>query len=180
MTRIAWDIQEPGHFATDLVHHCGREASGEYLHTLQMIDRRATGWSERMAVLGRSYLVMQAAFRRGLARLPFAVLEIHPDNGSEFFNQHRVHTGRAEAVRQKRQAVLGRPTKPTQNASRKAYRDRPSCPRRPGSMHPDPAQPKHRLYQPTAVHRLLQRQRICDTLQVADRTLCVGQRCAAT
>lgn len=87
MTRIAWDIQEPGHFETDLVHHCGREASGEYLHTLQMIDV-ATGWSERMAVLGRSYLVMQAAFRRGLARLPFAVLEIHPDNGSEFFNQH--------------------------------------------------------------------------------------------
>ena len=33
---------------------------------------------------------MQAAFRRGLARLPFAVLEIHPDNGSEFFNQHMV------------------------------------------------------------------------------------------
>jgi len=87
MLRIAWDIQEPGHFETDLVHHCGREASGEYLHTLQMIDV-ATGWSERMAVLGRSYVVMQAAFRRGLARLPFAVLEIHPDNGSEFFNQH--------------------------------------------------------------------------------------------
>ena len=87
MTRIAWDIQEPGHFETDLVHHCGREASGEYLHTLQMLDV-ATGWSERVAVLGRSYAVMQAAFRRGLARLPFTVLEIHPDNGSEFFNQH--------------------------------------------------------------------------------------------
>ncbi|MDO9065657.1 MAG: integrase, partial [Chloroflexota bacterium] len=89
MQRIAWDIHEPGHFETDLVHHCGREASGEYLHTLQLIDV-ATGWSERMAVLGRGYLVMQAAFRRGLARLPFAVLEIHPDNGSEFFNQHMV------------------------------------------------------------------------------------------
>lgn len=87
MKRIAWDIAEPGHFETDLVHHCGREASGEYVHTLQMIDV-ATGWSERMAVLGRGYQVMQAAFRRGLARLPFAVREIHPDNGSEFFNQH--------------------------------------------------------------------------------------------
>ena len=90
MKRIAWDIQEPGHFETDLVHHGGRDTSGEYVHTLQLIDRRATGWSERMAVLGRGYLVMQAAFRRGLARLPFAVLEIHPDNGSEFFNQHLV------------------------------------------------------------------------------------------
>ena len=41
-----------------------------------------------MAVLGRSYLVMQDAFRRILARLPFPMLEIHPDNGSEFFNHH--------------------------------------------------------------------------------------------
>ena len=31
---------------------------------------------------------MQDAFQRSLARLPFPVLEIHPDNGSEFFNQH--------------------------------------------------------------------------------------------
>jgi hypothetical protein len=48
----------------------------------------ATGWSERAAVLGRSFLVMEDAFRRILARLPFPLLEIHPDNGSEFFNHH--------------------------------------------------------------------------------------------
>ena len=71
----------------DLVHHCGPSASGEYLHTLQMIDV-ATGWSERRAVLGRSYLVMQDAFGRILARLPVAVREIHPDNGPEFLNHH--------------------------------------------------------------------------------------------
>jgi hypothetical protein len=52
-----------------------------------MIDM-ATGWSERVAVLGRSYLVMEDAFRYILARLPFAVYEMHPDNGSEFFNYH--------------------------------------------------------------------------------------------
>jgi hypothetical protein len=52
-----------------------------------MIDV-ATGWSERRAVLGRSYLVMKDAFLCILARLPFPVLEIHPDNGSEFFNHH--------------------------------------------------------------------------------------------
>ena len=54
-----------------------------------MIDV-ATGWSERAATLGRSYQVMEDAFRRALARLPFPVLEIHPDNGSEFFNAHLV------------------------------------------------------------------------------------------
>jgi len=87
MLRLPWNILEPGHFETDLVHHCGQRAFGEYACTLQMIDV-ATGWSERRAVLGRSYLVMEDAFRRILARLPFPILQIHPDNGSEFFNHH--------------------------------------------------------------------------------------------
>ena len=87
MRRIPWDEREPGHFETDLVHHCGSTASGEYVCTLQMIDV-LTGWSERRAVLGRSYLVMEDAFRYILAHLPFPVKEIHPDNGSEFFNHH--------------------------------------------------------------------------------------------
>jgi hypothetical protein len=87
MRKIPWDVQIPGLFETDLVHHCGLTASGEYMCTLQMIDV-ATGWSERFAVLGRSYLVMKYAFLAILCRLPFRVLEIHPDNGSEFFNHH--------------------------------------------------------------------------------------------
>jgi hypothetical protein len=87
MIRIPWDEQEPGHFEVDLVHHSGPTACGEYVCSLQMIDV-ATGWSERAAVLGRSYRVMEDAFRCILARLPFPVLEIHPDNGSEFFNHH--------------------------------------------------------------------------------------------
>ena len=89
MKRIPWDVREPGHFEVDLVHHCGDSASGEYASTLQMIDI-TTGWSERVAVLGRGYLVMKDAFRRIVARLPFQVHEIHPDNGSEFLNHHMV------------------------------------------------------------------------------------------
>jgi len=52
-----------------------------------MIDV-ATGWSERVATLGRSYLVVGDGFERILKRVPFAVREIHTDNGSEFLNQH--------------------------------------------------------------------------------------------
>lgn len=33
---------------------------------------------------------MEAAFRQVLARIPFPILELHPDNGSEFFNAHLV------------------------------------------------------------------------------------------
>ena len=89
MKRIPWDEQEPGHFEVDLVHHCGPGSSGDYVHTLQMIDV-ATGWSERVAVLGRSQLVMKDAFFRILTRLPFRIVELHPDNGSEFLNRHLV------------------------------------------------------------------------------------------
>jgi hypothetical protein len=87
MKRIPWDEKEPGHFETDLVHHSGPSASGEYVCTTQLVDV-ATGWSERVAVLGRGYLVMSDAFQRIDDRLPFPILEIHPDNGSEFFNHH--------------------------------------------------------------------------------------------
>jgi hypothetical protein len=97
MKRIRWDETQPGHFEVDLVHHCGVSASGDYVHTLQLVDV-ATGWSERVAVLGRSYRVMEAAFRYVLARLPFPVCELHPDNGSEFFNQHLMHFFREQVT----------------------------------------------------------------------------------
>jgi len=90
MKRIAWDTSEPGHFEVDLVHHGGDSTTGEYAHTIQLIDV-ATGWSERVAVLGRGQTAMEGGFVRILERIPFPILELHPDNGSEFFNHHLVH-----------------------------------------------------------------------------------------
>jgi hypothetical protein len=89
MRRIPWDTAEPGHFEVDLVHHSGPRSDGDFVHTFQMIDV-ATGWSERVAILGRSQRAMEAGTRRILARLPFAVRELHPDNGPEFLNHHLV------------------------------------------------------------------------------------------
>lgn len=84
---IPWGEEEAGHFEVDLVHHSDDPSGGQYVHTLQMLDV-ATGWSECAAVLGRSYLVMQDGFERMSRRLPFAVREIHSDNGREFLNDH--------------------------------------------------------------------------------------------
>ena len=89
MGRIPWDTADPGHFETDLVHHGGESASGEYGYTLQLIDV-ATGWSERVMLLGRGQQAMEVAFTQVLERLPFEVKELHPDNGTEFFNYHLV------------------------------------------------------------------------------------------
>jgi len=86
MRRIAWNEPQPGHFEVDLVHHSGPVTDGQYVHTIQMIDV-TTGWSERVAILGRSHLVMKDGCQRIMQRLPFKVLEFHPDNGGEFLNQ---------------------------------------------------------------------------------------------
>jgi hypothetical protein len=89
MRRIPWDTAEPGHFEVDLVHHSGPRSDGDFVHTVQMVDV-ATGWSERVAILGRSQRAMEAGTRRILARLPFPVQELHPDNGPEFLNHQLV------------------------------------------------------------------------------------------
>ena len=87
MERLSWATQAPGSFETDLVHHSGPVTAGEYVHTLQLVDI-ATGWSERVAVLGRSQAAMEEGFRRVQERLPFPITHLHLDNGSEFFNHH--------------------------------------------------------------------------------------------
>ena len=89
MRRMPWDTAEPGHFEVDLVHHSWSCSDGEFVHTFQMIDV-ATGWSERVAILGRGQWAMEVGTRQILARLPFPVKELHPDNGPEFLNHHLV------------------------------------------------------------------------------------------
>ena len=93
IARIPWDVKAVGHMEVDLVHHCGASVGGEYVHTLQLLDVR-TGWSERVAVLGRSYLVISHAVKYVAHRLPFGLKEIHVDNGAEFLNAHFVRLSR--------------------------------------------------------------------------------------
>jgi hypothetical protein len=58
MKRIPWNEQQPRHFEVDVVHGCGISSSGHYVRTIQMVDV-ATGWTEQIATLGRSYTVME-------------------------------------------------------------------------------------------------------------------------
>lgn len=84
MTRIDWGEKEPGHYEVDLVHHGGSEPKGHFVYSLVMVDV-ATGWTVPAAMLGRSRRVMVDAFTRCELRIPFPIIEIHTDNGSEFF-----------------------------------------------------------------------------------------------
>lgn len=88
---IPWTTTEPGHLEVDTVLHCGEKAEGEFVVSLVVVDV-ATGWMQARAVLGRSSLVIADAFYALFQLLPFVVHEIHPDNGSEFFNALVVST----------------------------------------------------------------------------------------
>jgi hypothetical protein len=85
-SRLPRDLPEPVHFVVDLVHYAGPSAGGQYGYTLQLVDV-AIDSSEGAAILGRSYAVLQDAFARILVRLSFPILELHADNGGEFFNR---------------------------------------------------------------------------------------------
>jgi hypothetical protein len=50
----------------------------------------ATGWSERVMLLGRGHQAREKAFNPVRERLPFAIKEVHPDTGTEFFNSQLV------------------------------------------------------------------------------------------
>jgi hypothetical protein len=97
MGRIPWNTTEPGHCEVDLVYHSGASVAGEFGHTIQMVDV-ATGWSERVAVMGRGQRAMEAGFKHILGRVPFPLVELHPDNGAEFFNAHLVRFWKESVV----------------------------------------------------------------------------------
>ena len=81
----AWDVHVPGFTEVDLVSHSGNRASGEFAYSLNLTDLHTT-WTETRAVLGKGEAGVLAAFDELVASLPFRLLGIDSDNGSEFIN----------------------------------------------------------------------------------------------
>lgn len=80
-----WEDEEPGFFEADLVAHCGWSMEGSFLYTLVLTDV-ATGWVECLALLHRSKAAVIHALDQARDLIPFPILGIDTDNGSEFIN----------------------------------------------------------------------------------------------
>lgn len=80
-----WEERLPGFFEADLVAHCGCSVEGAFLYTLVLVDI-ATGWVECLALLHRSKDAVIDALERVRRMLPFPLLGLDTDNGSEFIN----------------------------------------------------------------------------------------------
>lgn len=82
-----WDEEHerPGFAEADLVAHCGSSMEGSFLHTLTLTDV-ASGWTECLALLYRDQETTLRALRVGRDRMPFRLLGLDTDNGTEFLN----------------------------------------------------------------------------------------------
>lgn len=82
-----WTEDRPGFCEIDLVDHSGGQIvrGREHAWTLCFTDVK-TGWTECVAVRNKAQVHVFAAIRRARQRLPFPLLGIDSDSGSEFIN----------------------------------------------------------------------------------------------
>lgn len=84
-TFTPWEDKRPGFVEVDLVAHCGDSAEGQYLSTLTCTDI-ATGWTECLGLPNKTQQAVSQAILSLREQLPFPLLGIDSDNGSEFIN----------------------------------------------------------------------------------------------
>jgi IS30 family transposase len=84
-TFAQWDDKRPGFGEIDLVQHDGGNNKGDFACTLTFTDV-VTSWTELAATRNKAQVHVFAALETERRRLPFPLLGIDSDNGSEFIN----------------------------------------------------------------------------------------------
>lgn len=82
-----WNEGKPGFVEIDLVGHDGGNSTGEFCFTLDVTDI-FTGWTETRAVKNKAQAWVFEALVNIIKSIPFAILGIDSDNGSEFINAY--------------------------------------------------------------------------------------------
>ncbi|HEY8801538.1 MAG TPA: transposase family protein [Candidatus Dormibacteraeota bacterium] len=86
-TWAEWDDAVPGFVEIDLVGHEGGNAVGDHCYTLTVTDI-ATGWTENRSVKNKARRWVIAALEEISMIMPFPIIGVDSDNGSEFINHH--------------------------------------------------------------------------------------------
>ena len=92
-----WSDVRPGFCEADLVAHDGGSAYGDFAHTLTLTDV-ATCWTETEVAKNKARVHVFAAIKAARARLPFPLLGLDCDNGSEFINTQLMEYCEAEHI----------------------------------------------------------------------------------
>jgi hypothetical protein len=96
-TYTPWEDEKPGFVEIDLVAHCGETTEGQYLNTLTATDL-ATGWTECLAIPHKTQSAVSQAIQELRQRLPFPLLGLDSDNGSEFINDTLLRYCQSEQI----------------------------------------------------------------------------------
>ena len=88
-TWAQWDDAVPGFVEIDTVFHDGGNRGGGHAFTLTVTDI-ATGWTESRSLPDRTAKHLLAALNYVAATMPFPILGVDCDNGSEFINDDLV------------------------------------------------------------------------------------------
>jgi hypothetical protein len=83
--RGPWKNPDPGYGEIDTVVHCGPTLSGDMAYTVNFVDI-ATFWSESSAQINKGQHRTKNSIIEIKRRLPFPLLGLDPDTGSEFIN----------------------------------------------------------------------------------------------
>jgi hypothetical protein len=84
-----WDDARVGFLEIDLVGHDGGNVSGDYCQSLDGTDIKS-GWTELRALRNKARVWTHQAIEDIRQDLPFPLLGLDSDNGSEFINVHLV------------------------------------------------------------------------------------------
>jgi len=84
-----WDEDKPGFAETDLVSHGGGDERGDFCQTLCLTDV-CSAWTEAEAVRNKAQVWVFEGLKNIRERLPFDLLGLDSDNGSEFINGHLI------------------------------------------------------------------------------------------
>lgn len=83
------EIRIPGYVEGDTVAHCGVSAGGEFASSLTITDL-CSGWTENRAMLTKKAEKVTEKLKDIEDRLPFTLIGLATDNGSEFLNENVV------------------------------------------------------------------------------------------
>ncbi len=90
------DVNEPGFMEADTVAHCGESGDGKFASSLTVTDL-FSGWTENRVTMTKKAELVLEQMKRIRACLPFQMLGLATDNGSEFLNEEMLAYAKEKA-----------------------------------------------------------------------------------
>ena len=107
-------INRPGFTQSDTVAHCGTTTAGQYASSITLTDIDST-WTENRAIFSKTGLEVRRQFADLDQTLPYELLAVNTDSGSEFLNTQMVQFMRRENGRKPITFTRSRPYRKNDN-----------------------------------------------------------------